>query len=57
MTLGLARAGASVVISAARQVDEVRAVADDINAALGARRARPGTDRPLRDRSEPRPGS
>jgi 3-oxoacyl-[acyl-carrier protein] reductase len=38
MTLGLARAGASVVISAARQTDEVRAVADDINAMLGARR-------------------
>lgn len=38
MTLGLARAGASVVVSAARQADEVRGVADDINAALGARR-------------------
>lgn len=38
MTLGLARAGASVVISAARQTDEVRTVADDINAELGARR-------------------
>ncbi|ALK95082.1 short-chain dehydrogenase [Massilia sp. WF1] len=38
MTLGLARAGASVVISAARQTDEVRRVADDINAVLGARR-------------------
>jgi 3-oxoacyl-[acyl-carrier protein] reductase len=38
MTLGLARAGASVVISAARQTDEVRSVADDINAMLGARR-------------------
>nr|WP_314543795.1 SDR family oxidoreductase [uncultured Massilia sp.] len=38
MTLGLARAGASVVISAARQTDEVRRVADDINALLGARR-------------------
>lgn len=38
MTLGLARAGASVVISAARQTDEVRRVADDINALLGVRR-------------------
>lgn len=38
MTLGLARAGASVVVSAARQSDEVRAVADAINAELGARR-------------------
>jgi 3-oxoacyl-[acyl-carrier protein] reductase len=38
ITLGLARAGASVVISAARQTDEVRTVADDINAVLGARR-------------------
>ena len=38
MTLGLARAGASVVISAAREADEVRAVADAINAELGARR-------------------
>jgi NAD(P)-dependent dehydrogenase (short-subunit alcohol dehydrogenase family) len=38
MTLGLARAGARVVVSAARQTDEVSAVADDINAALGARR-------------------
>jgi NAD(P)-dependent dehydrogenase (short-subunit alcohol dehydrogenase family) len=38
MTLGLARAGARVIVSAARQTDEVRAVADDINAALGARR-------------------
>lgn len=32
MALGLARAGASVVISAARQVDEIRKAADDINA-------------------------
>ena len=38
MTVGLARAGARVVVSAARQTDEVRGVADDINAALGARR-------------------
>jgi 3-oxoacyl-[acyl-carrier protein] reductase len=38
MALGLARAGAQVVISAARQTDEVRRVADDINAALGAPR-------------------
>jgi NAD(P)-dependent dehydrogenase (short-subunit alcohol dehydrogenase family) len=38
MTLGLARAGASVVVSAARQSDEVRAVADAINAELGTRR-------------------
>jgi NAD(P)-dependent dehydrogenase (short-subunit alcohol dehydrogenase family) len=38
MTLGLARAGASVVVSAARQGDEVRAVADAINTELGARR-------------------
>jgi 3-oxoacyl-[acyl-carrier protein] reductase len=38
MTLGLARAGASVVISAARQTDEIRRVADDINLMLGARR-------------------
>ena len=38
MTLGLARAGASVVVSAARQSDEVRAVADAINTELGARR-------------------
>ena len=38
MSLGLARAGASVVVSAARQNDEVRAVADAINAELGARR-------------------
>ena len=38
MTLGLARAGASVVVSAARQSDEVHAVADAINAELGARR-------------------
>ena len=38
MTLGLARAGAGVVISAARQTDEARTVADDINAELGARR-------------------
>lgn len=38
MTLGLARAGASVVISAARQTDEVRRVADEINASLGAPR-------------------
>jgi len=38
MTLGLARAGASVVVSAARQTDEVRKVADDINVELGARR-------------------
>jgi 3-oxoacyl-[acyl-carrier protein] reductase len=38
MTLGLAHAGASVVISAARQTDEVRRVAEDINAMLGARR-------------------
>lgn len=38
MALGLARAGASVVISAARQTDEIRTVADDINAMLGARR-------------------
>ena len=38
MTLGLVRAGASVVISAARQTDEIRKVADDINAELGARR-------------------
>jgi 3-oxoacyl-[acyl-carrier protein] reductase len=38
MTLGLARAGAGVVISAARQTDEVRTVADDINVVLGARR-------------------
>lgn len=37
MTLGLARAGASVVISAARQTDEVRTVADAINVELGAR--------------------
>lgn len=36
MTLGLARAGARVVVSAARQGDEVRTVADAINAALGA---------------------
>jgi 3-oxoacyl-[acyl-carrier protein] reductase len=38
MTLGLARAGAGVLISAARQTDEVRSVADEINAMLGARR-------------------
>jgi 3-oxoacyl-[acyl-carrier protein] reductase len=38
MTLGLARAGARVVISAARQTDEVRTVADDINTMLGAPR-------------------
>ena len=38
MTLGLARAGASVVVSAARRSDEVHAVADAINAELGARR-------------------
>lgn len=38
MTLGLARAGASVVVSAARQSDEVRAVADAINTELGERR-------------------
>jgi NAD(P)-dependent dehydrogenase (short-subunit alcohol dehydrogenase family) len=38
MALGLARAGASVVISAARQPEEIRAVADDINTMLGARR-------------------
>ncbi|WP_374009181.1 SDR family NAD(P)-dependent oxidoreductase [Leifsonia sp. LS-T14] len=38
MALGLARAGANVVISAARQTDELRTVADDINATLGAPR-------------------
>ncbi|MGH1550102.1 SDR family NAD(P)-dependent oxidoreductase [Leifsonia poae] len=38
MTYGLARAGAHVVISAARQPEEIQAVADDINAALGAQR-------------------
>lgn len=37
MTLGLARAGARVVISAARQTDELRTVANDINVMLGAR--------------------
>ncbi|MEY9951557.1 SDR family NAD(P)-dependent oxidoreductase [Leifsonia sp. EB34] len=38
MALGLARAGASVVISAARQPEEIGAVAEDINAMLGAHR-------------------
>ncbi|MCU1574975.1 MAG: short-chain dehydrogenase [Micrococcaceae bacterium] len=38
MTLGLARAGAGVVISAARQADEILKVADDINMMLGSRR-------------------
>jgi NAD(P)-dependent dehydrogenase (short-subunit alcohol dehydrogenase family) len=38
MTLGLARAGADVVISAARQADEIGKVADDINSMLGTRR-------------------
>jgi NAD(P)-dependent dehydrogenase (short-subunit alcohol dehydrogenase family) len=38
MTLGLARAGASVVISAARQANEILKVADDINMMLGSRR-------------------
>lgn len=38
MTLGLAHAGASVVISAAREVDEIRKVADEINVMLGSRR-------------------
>ena len=38
MTLGLARAGASVAISAAREADEISKVADDINAMLGSRR-------------------
>lgn len=40
MTLGLVRAGASVVISAARQSDEIRKVADDIDVMLRARRVR-----------------
>lgn len=38
MALGLARAGANVVISAARQTEEIRAVADAINTDLGAPR-------------------
>ncbi|MFF2347014.1 SDR family NAD(P)-dependent oxidoreductase [Pseudarthrobacter sp. NPDC058119] len=38
MTLGLARAGASVVISAAREVHEIGRVADEINVMLGSRR-------------------
>jgi len=38
MALGLARAGASVVISANRQADEIRTVADDINATVGSTR-------------------
>lgn len=38
MTLGLARAGASVVISAAREGHEVRRAADEINVVLGSRR-------------------
>ncbi|WP_091720677.1 SDR family NAD(P)-dependent oxidoreductase [Pseudarthrobacter equi] len=38
MTLGLARAGASVVISAAREADEIRKVADEINVMLGTPR-------------------
>ncbi len=40
MALGLAWAGASVVISAAREPDEIRAVADGINETLGADRVR-----------------
>ncbi|MDP9989219.1 3-oxoacyl-[acyl-carrier protein] reductase [Arthrobacter oryzae] len=38
MALGLAHAGASVVISAAREADEIRRVADEINVVLGTRR-------------------
>lgn len=38
MTLGLAQAGARVVISAAREADEIRNAADQINAMLGTRR-------------------
>lgn len=38
MAAGLARAGANVVISAARQAEEIRRVADDINGMLGAGR-------------------
>ncbi|MBT2568799.1 SDR family oxidoreductase [Arthrobacter sp. ISL-85] len=38
MTLGLARAGASVVISAAREGHEIGRVADEINVMLGVRR-------------------
>lgn len=38
MTLGLARAGASVAISAAREADQISKVADDINAMLGSHR-------------------
>lgn len=38
MAVRLARAGANVVISAARQAEEIRRVADDINGMLGAGR-------------------